>query len=280
MSIHHRKPHNRLKNWPIFDILNDEIDGLIPTTKVRNWQHLEEILSNDPIFKTSEEWLFRGQRRSDWGLTPSLARLSDNDTIHVDLANRHLNQFKYSVRGRVSSISSLDDLDVWAIGQHYGLMTPLLDWSRSPYVSIFFAVEFRDPENETPKNYSRAIFALNKTKLDKLKVDIFVDSLASENARLISQNGLFTISPFGESKTLETEILNQLADRDIDVDDPDILRKYIFKIHIPMEDEKDRVDCFQSLRKMNIHHSSLYPDLIGSSFHCNELIKEESSSKS
>ncbi|WP_337162895.1 FRG domain-containing protein [Vibrio fluvialis] len=280
MSIQHRKPHNRLSAWPKFDIFNDEIDGAIPVTKVKNWQHLEEILSNDTIFKTSDEWLFRGQRRSDWGLTPSLARLSEHDTIDADLANRHLNLFKYSVRGRVKSISSLEDLDVWAIGQHYGLMTPLLDWSRSPYVSMFFAVEIRDPENESPKNYSRAIFALNKTRLDRLNVDIFVDSLASENARLISQNGLFTISPFSDSNTLETDILNQLAERDIDIDDPDVLKRYIFKVHIPMEDEKDRLDCFQSLRKMNIHHSSLYPDLIGSSSHCNELIKEEYHSKS
>lgn len=280
MAKQHRKPHNRLKIWPTFEIFGDEIDGSIPVTRVKNWQHLQEIFSNDPIFKTQDEWLFRGQRRSDWGLTPSLARLSKNETIDADLANRQLNQFKYSVRGRVKSISTIDELDVWAIGQHFGLMTPLLDWSRSPYVSMFFAVEMRDPENESPKNYSRAIFALNKTKISKLNLDIFVDTLSSEHDRLISQNGLFTISPFSESKTLETQILNELAEREVDVDDPEILKKYLFKVHIPMEDESDRLDCFHSLRKMNIHHSSLYPDLIGSSSHCNELIREDYNAKS
>ncbi len=279
MQIKHRKPHNRLQMWPNFDVMGDDIDGSIPVTKVKNWQHLQEIFSNDPIFKTHDEWLFRGQRRSDWGLTPSLARLSNNETIDPVLADRQLYQFKYSIRGRVKSISTIDDLDVWAIGQHFGLMSPLLDWSRSPYVSMFFAVEMRDPVNETPRNYSRAIFALNKTKLSKLNVDIFVDTLSSEHARLISQNGLFTVSPFGESKTLETLIINELAEREVDVDDPEILKKYVFKVHIPMEDEHDRLNCFQSLRKMNIHHSSLYPDLIGSSSHCNELIKEEYISK-
>ncbi|WP_172580398.1 FRG domain-containing protein [Vibrio harveyi] len=280
MSKQYRKSHNRLKMWPTFEILGDEIDGYIPVTKVKNWQHLQEIFSNDVIFKTQDEWLFRGQRRSDWGLTPSLARLSDNETIDADLADRQLNQFKYSVRGRVKSISTIDEFDIWAIGQHFGLMTPLLDWSRSPYVSMFFAVEMHDPENESPRNYSRAIFALNKTKLSKLNVDVFIDTLGSEHDRLISQNGLFTISPLTESKTLESKILSELAEREVDVDDPETLKKYIFKVHIPMEDEADRLNCFQSLRKMNIHHSSLYPDLIGSSAHCNELIKEEHNVKS
>lgn len=279
MSKQHRKPHNRLEMWPNFQIMSDEIDGGIPATKVKNWQHLHDIFSNDEIFKNQDEWLFRGQRRSDWGLTPSLARLSENETIDRDLANRQINQFKYSVRGRVKSISTIEELDVWAIGQHFGLMTPLLDWSRSPYVSMFFAVEMRDPGNESPRNYSRAIFALNKTKLSKLNVDMFVDTLSSEHDRLISQNGLFTISPFGGAKTLETMILNELSEREVDIDDPEILKKYLFKIHIPMEEESDRLNCFQSLRKMNIHHSSLYPDLIGSSFHCNELIREEYQSK-
>lgn len=271
-----RKPHKRLDDWPSFKIMGDEIDGGIPVARVKSWQHLQEIFSNDPMFKNPDEFLFRGQRRSNWGLTPSLARLSTNETINVDIAERQLERFKYSIRGRVkSSIADLDDFDVWAIGQHFGLMSPLLDWSRSPYVAMFFAFEQADPYNEIPKNYSRAIFAINKSKLEKQGLDIFIDSLRSEHERLISQSGLFTISPFGESITLETSILNELADRDIDIDDADMLKKYIFKIHVPMEKESERVDCFQSLRKMNLHHASLYPDLIGSSLHCNELAKEE-----
>lgn len=272
--VQHRKPHNRLSDWPKFDIMGDDIDGGIPVTKVKNWQHLQDIFSNAPLFKSQDEFLFRGQRRANWGLTPSLARLSKHETIDSVIADKQLNLFKYSIRGRVKGIATLDDIDVWAIGQHFGLMSPLLDWSRSPYVSMFFAFEQLDPKNESPKNYSRAIFALNKTKLDKLGVDIFIDSLSSEHDRLISQSGLFTISPFGDSDTLETQILAELADREIDIDDPQVLSKYIFKIHVPMETEEDRVDCFRSLRKMNLHHASLYPDLIGSSLHCNEIVKE------
>lgn len=60
MQIKHRKPHNRLKLWPSFDIMRDNIDGIIPVTKVKDWQHLQSVFSNDPIFKTHDEWLFGG----------------------------------------------------------------------------------------------------------------------------------------------------------------------------------------------------------------------------
>lgn len=271
----HRKPHKRLDNWPVFKIINDEIDGGIPSTTVNDWQHFQKIVSIDNIFKTQDEWLFRGQRRSDWGLTPSLARLSDNLTIDRSLADKQLRQFKYSIRGGTSHpIVNIEDIDVWAIGQHYGLMTPLLDWSHSPYVAMFFAFERKDPLLEKTKNYSRAIFALNKTKLEKLNIDIFVDSLSSEHDRLISQSGLFTHSPIGQHNTLESHILAELSDREVDIDDPESLSRYIFKVHVPMENDEDRLDCFLSLRKMNLHHASLYPDLIGSSMHCNELVQE------
>lgn len=40
----HRKPHKRLDNWPVFQIINDEIDGCIPSTKVNDWQHLQKIV--------------------------------------------------------------------------------------------------------------------------------------------------------------------------------------------------------------------------------------------
>jgi len=272
--VQHRKPHKRLPDWPKFEILGDDVDGFIPVTRVKDWKHLQEIFSSDTLFKSQDDFLFRGQRRSDWGLSPSLARLSENGNISKKIADKQLEQFRYSIRGRVKGVAALNDFDVWAIGQHFGLVTPLLDWSRSPFVSMFFAFEDDDPKEESPKNYSRAIFALNKTKLDKLGVDIFVDSLSSEHDRLISQSGLFTISPIHKTETLEAFILNELADKEVDIDDADVLSRYVFKIHVPMEKEEDRLDCFKSLRKMNLHHASLYPDLIGSSLHCNEIAKE------
>ena len=35
----------------------------------------------------------------------------------------------------------------WALGQHYGLATPLLDWVYSPYVCLTF-FSFREADND------------------------------------------------------------------------------------------------------------------------------------
>lgn len=112
--------------------------------------------------------------------------------------------------------------------------------------------------------------------------DIFVNPNNSENERLISQNGLFTFSPSGD-KGLETKVLGMLSKYfysdicssdcplgNIDINEPNEVKEYIFKINISIKDD-DRSECMRALRRMNIHHATLFPDLMGSSLYCNEL---------
>lgn len=272
-----RKIHLNSPRWPEFTINYDEFDGRIPSTYVKNWQEFISIVNRGELGVQGDEAIFRGQRNASWGLTPSIARQSKSGVYEENLARKHLDNFKFSIRGRTKiPVSQIEDVDIWALGQHYGLWTPLLDWTRSPFVAMFFAMETLNKKGETPKNCSRVVFCLNKSKLEKylgIPNDLFVNPLTSDHDRLISQDGLFTISPPGET-TLEIEILNILADKNVDIDDPNILKDFIFKIHIPMNGSRERNKCLSALRRMNLHYASLYPDLMGSSLHCNSLIKE------
>lgn len=55
-------------------------------------------------------------------------------------------------------------------------------------------------------------------------------------------------------------------------DEAEILAAYICKIYIR---NGDRDACVRHLRRMNVHHASLFPDLIGASDYCNILTSEE-----
>lgn len=113
-------------------------------------------------------------------------------------------------------------------------------------------------------------------RADENLSQIIFEPTHHENARLVNQAGLFTITPSGKDN-LVSAILNELADNEvINPDDSMDVARYIAKIHVPNE---NRVECLNTLRKMNIHHANLFPDPGGASKYCNDwlarLIDEE-----
>ncbi|WP_201592595.1 FRG domain-containing protein [Psychrobacter fozii] len=271
--------------WPEFDIHNKQIDGLIPSCRVNSWEEFDQVVKHYCENDLDGNYVFRGQKHYQWQLEPTLDRLVKG-AVKADLAAKHLSNFRFSTRGRLNDKSILDkDSELWALGQHHGLATPLLDWSLSPYVALFFAFEGEDDatwfdDNGDCNNYSRTIFILNKVFIQDLGFDDLepdgtslkiVEPSIDDHGRLVNQAGLFSLAPYGE--TLESSLYTHLTDSGVDVDDVEKVSKYICRIHIPNKPDT-RFSCLKKLRKMNIHHASLFPDLIGSSGYCNDLIRD------
>lgn len=274
--------YKNLPLWPKFDIYNKHIDGLIPSARLETWEQFHDLVKS---YRSGDdyEYVFRGQHNYKWQLQPTLDRLTPG-AIHEEVARKQLRNFRLSIRGRVpSNINSREsDEEFWAIGQHHGLATPLLDWTLAPYVALFFAFVNEDHETwlDEHTNYSRVIYILNKSFIEDLADDNesdmngypkVVEPAKDDHGRLVNQAGLFTIAPYGE--TIESALLKALVDSEVNTDDPNEVCKYICKIHIP-NSSAIRRDCLRHLRKMNIHHASLFPDVIGASGYCNELISE------
>lgn len=265
-----------------FEIMADELSGRIPVTRLESWRDFTNLLESDFFNRHGVQLVFRGHRRHDWGLMPTLGRVTTNGIITELLAEGQLDRFKRAVRGRLNDTALVnEDDELWSVGQHHGLMTPLLDWTYSPYVALFFAFHKEDDRDEKDNPY-RAVYVLNKSFLvdNEIETGIRVfEPRKDHHGRLVNQAGLFTFSPF--DATLENKLTDVLADEEGFTDEelrsaseeeqPEILARYICKIYIRNE---ERDACVRHLRRMNVHHASLFPDLIGASDYCNILTAE------
>lgn len=313
-----------LPEYPNFVLPNDEVDALLPSAKVKSWEELLKILQGKSFKRTKNDLVYRGHAGHDWQLASTLGRLFDGGDIPSEKRDSLLRQFKLSMRGRGYDLAPLQgaDNEIWAVGQHYGLKTPLLDWTRSPFVALFFAFSKYETQAETEANPSRAIFCLNKTRIEEdlgedFAQELFLEPEDHRNSRLVNQSGLFTVAPDGHDNFVSS-IVNRLDENELlgSVDETEteyegdeemqqflqfankalaeseeteakergvtftvsdrkrakMLAQYIFKLHIP-NSIKDRKDCLEALRQMNIHHGNLFPDPGGASEFCNDWLE-------
>jgi FRG domain/Domain of unknown function (DUF3387) len=269
---------DEVPEWGQFRVLSHTASGRVPVTRVRSWQHLTQVLEDAYFKRPKTQLVFRGQRRYDWTLSPSLGRLDARGIVSEGVAAEQLQFFRRAVRGRLADRSLVDigeEDELWAVGQHHGLYTPLIDWTHSPYVALFFAFEQDDPKAEA-ENPFRALYVLNKTHVeaeDRCPDVRILEPRKDDHGRLVNQAGLFTLSAYGN--TLENSLIDSLHEEVLeDVDEGEeeqVLARYLCKIYIPNE---DREGCLRHLRWMNVHHASLFPDLIGAASYCNAVVAD------
>ena len=244
------------KRWII-----SPLDRGVGVFTLRHWRWFGDFINQR--FLDYRHYVFRGHSSDKWKLESTLDRTlkSIPKNRRDDARAGHLERFKLATRGRrgPNPREPRDDDEWWALGQHHGLFTPLLDWTQSPFVALYFAFY----EVEAPGSDYRAIWSIAEGAIQEISdfdtkyADVrVIKPLSNDNARLVNQQGLFVRCPPGI--TLEDACRATFAGAKDHAS--------LIQFRIP---NKDRTDCLRFLNRMNINHLTLFPDLLGASTHCN-----------
>jgi hypothetical protein len=98
------------------------------------------------FFGSNPQYIFRGQANVQWGLSTKIERICHQNNFPTSfLANREsviLREFQRRAHHYLSDLPDLDNkLEWYALIQHFGGATRLLDFTYSFYIAAFFAME-------------------------------------------------------------------------------------------------------------------------------------------
>ena len=293
------------------DYLERITNGIL-VHKLKSWEEFGEFVADSEFCPPT--CIFRGQANSEWLVESTLDRMEKRyntkpnnssgtpEEFPIPRVERDLQlaRFKEMARGKLTNPPKDDEKDEWwALAQHHGLATPMLDWTYSPFVALFIAFEDKrcwckekDKESKVYKKPEfRTVFALLhhivEAKDGKYAPCPFSPPKHA-SYRVISQGGVFLKMPGPEYEDepgkrhiikrhidLETYVCeNFTADTYRKASDKNgkknthpraILQKLI------MPNNKDRIECLKFLDHMNINRSSLFPDLDGAARYVNDL---------
>ncbi len=199
------------------------------------------------LWSTSREWIFRGVSRADYPLRPAAFRdnaftyfipgqaelailkatdqrnyedsvivqfCTKTDRLGIPVPGDHpeLRDLRSAIQDYdPAEFPPIKKLHMFALAQHYGIPTRLLDWTRKPLVAAYFAAEKvakvrskRFAEPDVSGNDPCAIWALDagfiRTMSEKARTNrsidpeiILVTAPTVTNPNLAAQGGLFTL---------------------------------------------------------------------------------------
>lgn len=237
------------------------------------------------IFDNKANYIWRGQRNDceGWKLKSSFDRKLPNIMNRQSKLGEVFNNFKQQLRflnkqWLNKGNSEIVDVNnkIWGLGQHYGLPTPMLDWTKDPYTAAYFAFFKKSSSCQTE---NRAIFALSKSlrlliaKPINAKFVEFIDYGKegydeTQNERLEAQDGMFTKALNGRDIEVNVlkftdKILEKRKKQEKQYEEEIIL----IKILIP---DTERDVCLNDLKKKEESKTyiKLFPDYAGAVDSC------------
>lgn len=250
------------------------MNSKIKIISINKWKEFKEIMSEDNY----KSWAFRGQSTSKWQIESKLTRYFRDFKVHKDAwkfqEERILRIFKRKAHLFLNHVPpDHDDFQWLALMQHHGTPTRLIDFTWSPYVAAFFALQ-----RATEKSAVWAVFPpyIDHSKKQEIRGGEIIDATSRwirtkgnyekyfltnkypfavigephiMNQRLIAQSGTFVV-PGRIDEPLEDILTDYRCNGDV------IVKFELDTIHIRKEAMKD-------LYVSNITEATLFPGIDG-----------------
>lgn len=237
-------------------------------------------------------WIFRGQVNASWPLATSLDRLCEKHKIpgseRREAENALLRDFKRAFHHYSSNTPrDNDDLEWLALMQHHGAPTRLLDFTYSPFVAAYFAMEDADADKAKEEARCIAVWAVDMKWLRSASSAHFglagkvhahrIHGYFGTDAEMIHRELLFdaphvlgamAANPFRLNERLRVQKGVFLAPGDVTRDFTSNFEELaghddpsnVVKLRLPAA---ERQEAIESLHYMNISRATLFPGLDG-----------------
>jgi hypothetical protein len=253
----------------------------IERVRLGSWRSLKERLRDE------EGWIYRGQLSSKWNLATSLERAIAKDAHAPSTESNLIHQFQTQARNYIPPGQlPVRRIEWLARMQHHGVPTRLLDFTFSPYVAAYFAIEDAEVPTETePAAHAAAIWAIGTSwallsageRLGQPLTGDFAADFGGAFARvrnwyrtLKQTSAEFDgVAPVVTERRSEREAVQQA----LFVAPGNLVKPFAVNLET-MTGLEQNVRCFElpyswraevltDLRKMNITRASLFPGLDG-----------------
>ncbi|MEO8592974.1 MAG: FRG domain-containing protein [Candidatus Solibacter sp.] len=230
--------------------------------QLKSWEAFLELIVSPPY----SNWAFRGERDASWPLYSGISRYLMNFGVDrkawPEQEGRILRVFKRKAHQYLEQPPDPEDDFNWlALMQHHGAPTRLIDFTWSPYVAAFFALErtlndgvvwAMNPAAVTSSRVDRRMDPRSEGNLARYYLKgnqrfIWMGEPQTMNRRLIAQSGTFAVPG-----VIDVPVEEILSDRDQE----NILAKFVLSNAV-------RERGMRELYRMNITYATLFPDLDG-----------------
>ncbi len=227
---------------------------------ISSWATYKEWVSAS--VKGGAQYYYRGQQNPSWKLQTSFHRYSEKTGISMsDYLDRVIPEVSFYVSAHQNeSIDISNEIQFGAFLaklQHHGFPTPLLDWTLSPYIAVYFAFKDIDPHSPDTDTVTIHMFDFNQWSntfqqpLDLRSNISFVSTYrphAKGNPRMIRQMAVTTA-------TNVLDLGGYLFHRGTEVN-----KTFLYQASLPITERKL---IMSELNLMGINSMTMFPDFDG-----------------